>query len=108
MEKNWTPEPWHITPREMPQYPIIHIDTDEWTIAAIYEHMGEAEQEANAVRIATCVNGCADIPNPKGMGAGIEKLKTMCYVGPDGSRILNGGAQDMIKAALRDFGIEVK
>ena len=63
MDKNWTPEPWRVN-----HLAVIGGGEYSFDVCNISTWPGITEGFSNANRIVACVNGCAGIPKPEGLG----------------------------------------
>lgn len=98
MMKNWTLEPWTA-------------DDDSPTISGTNDqaiiYVGLNSNKANRDRIVACVNACADIPNPEGLGELVAAIQG-AFGSDEAAGQLFTERLERVTAALRACGIEVE
>lgn len=84
-DQNWTAEPWALKSLQPNESAIVIVALADETLIADwrwtdtkYEETGDWIRPADAHRIVSCVNACANIPDPAAFVAAVEKLTGVC------------------------------
>lgn len=97
-EKNWVSEPWEYR--------------NEMLYSGL-DHIGDVpENGENGDRIVACVNGCAQIPSPDGLGDLVKAMKIVLSIKEGGRLDKDSGTVEglhiIARQTLRACGIEVE
>lgn len=84
----WTPEPWrvvendgaYVSKPDLARLRIEELNGLQCVIALIVTDIPQLENQANAARIAACVNACAGIADPDVVKEMVRMLRRVCGI----------------------------